>query len=64
MTVPNPDFGSKEKGAVAPGEESIVVYHKNAIRVEKAGLAKAFHDESEPWDVHDATVTHPASVHV
>jgi len=35
-----------EKGAIAPGDKEITVHHSNAIRVEKAGLAKAFHDES------------------
>jgi hypothetical protein len=64
IKVPNPDFGSKEKGAVGPADKSITVYHRNAIRVEKAGLAMAFHDESESWDVSDASVTLPVSIRV
>jgi hypothetical protein len=50
ITVPNPDFGSKDKDAVRPGDEKITVYHRNAVRVEKAGLANPFHNESKPWD--------------
>jgi hypothetical protein len=50
INVPNPDFGSKDQGAIAPDESTITVYHSNAIRLEKAGLAKSFHDESEPWE--------------
>ena len=65
ITVPNPDFGSKESWAVAPGDREITVYHKNAIRIEKAGLAAAFHDESEPWDENtDVSVSGPAKVNV
>ena len=65
ITVPNPDYGSKEKGSVAPGDKEITVYHSNAIRVEKAGLAKPFHDESEPWDEKaDLTIIGPAMINV
>jgi hypothetical protein len=63
IIVPNPDYGSKAAGAVAPQAESIMVYHSNAIRLEQAGLAKAFHDESEPWEEKsDLTVSGPAIV--
>jgi len=63
--VPNPDFGSKEKGAIAPNDERIEVYHRNAIRVEKAGLAAPFHDESEPWnEMPYREVTAPGWIHV
>jgi hypothetical protein len=64
ITVPNPDYKSKAPGAVAPGDEDIVVYHSNAIRIEKAALAKAFHDDSEPWDVTDTTIKGPDTVKV
>lgn len=65
ITVPNPDFGSTDAWAVAPGEKEIVVYHSNAIRVEKAGLAAPFHDESETWDENtDVSVSGPAKVNV
>jgi hypothetical protein len=63
ITVPNPDYGSKDKEAVAPRDREITVYHSNAIRVEKAGLAKSFHDESDPWEEKtDLTVMGPAMV--
>jgi len=60
ITVPNPDYGSKDKNAIAPAERNITVYHSNAIRLEAAGLAKAFHNESEPWTENDLTVVGPA----
>jgi hypothetical protein len=64
LKVPNPDYGSKEKWAVAPESKEIEVYHSNAIRVEKAGLAAPFHDESEPWDeLPYRAVTAPTSIH-
>jgi hypothetical protein len=63
ITVPNPDYGSKDKWAVAPGEKKITVYHSNALRVEKAGLALPFHNESEPWDeTADLTVIGPVTM--
>jgi hypothetical protein len=59
ITVPNPDFGSSDKGAVAPGNKNITIYHSNAIRVETAGLAKPFDDESEAWVENDLSVMGP-----
>jgi hypothetical protein len=65
IIVPNPDYGSKDKGAVAPDDKDITIYHSNAIRVEAAGMAKPFHDESEPWDEKtDLTVVGPATVRI
>ena len=64
ITVPNPDYGSKDAGAIAPGDKEITVYHKHAIRVEKAGLAAPFTDESKVWDETDQTVMGPATVSV
>jgi hypothetical protein len=64
IDVPNPDYGSKLPNAVAPGERTITIYHRNAIRVEKAGLAAPFHDESEPWDETDPAVVGPSTVRV
>jgi hypothetical protein len=62
ISVPNPDYRSKDKNAVAPDQEYVTVYHKHAIRIEKAGLAQAFHNESEPWDETDLTVVGPEFV--
>jgi hypothetical protein len=65
ITVPNPDYGSKDKMAVTPGDKEITVYHSNALRLEKVGLAKAFHNESEPWDEKaDLTIIAPATVSI
>jgi hypothetical protein len=64
ISVPNPDYGSSEPGAVAPRDGEIAVYHSNAIRVEKAGLAKPFHDRSEPWEEGDPMVTAPATIEI
>src|ERR1017187_4111110 len=64
ISVLNPDYGSKDAGAIAAGDKEIVVYHKHAIRVEKAGLAAPFTDESEVWDEIDLTVIGPATVTV
>ena len=61
ISVPNPDFGSTASGAVAPKDREITVYHSNAIRVEKAGLAKPFTSRSELWDESDPNVVGPAT---
>jgi hypothetical protein len=62
ITVPNPDYNSAAKYAVAPQDKFIVIYHDNALRVEKAGLAMPFDDESTPWDESDPAVVGPATV--
>jgi hypothetical protein len=62
LTVPNPDYQSKESYAVAPKEREITVYHTNAIRLEKAGLAQPFKVRVKPWLVKEASVTGPAEI--
>jgi hypothetical protein len=62
LTVPNPDFGSKAPWAVEPTSKTIEVYHKNAGRVERAGLAAPYDVETEPWKVVDQGITGPAEV--
>jgi hypothetical protein len=65
IKVPNPDYGSKEPSAIAPNDKSVQVFHKNAIRLEKAGLAKEFENESEPWEERtDLMVVGPATVNI
>lgn len=64
IPVPNPDHGQQFSNAIAPGERTIVVYHKHAIRVERAGLATPFDVESEEWQVNDATISASAVVDV
>ncbi len=62
FTVPNPDHGQTLATAVRPEDETITVYHKNAERIEKAGLASPFNVESEPWSMFDLNVKEPAEV--
>ena len=62
ITVPNPDYGSKISGAVAPTSKTIVVYHSNAKRLEDAGLAAPYDLRSKPWQVIDAKLRVPAEV--
>lgn len=62
LTVPNPDFGSTTAGAVAPGSKTVVVYHSNAQRLEKAGLAAPYDLETNAWGVIDAGVAGPGEV--
>jgi hypothetical protein len=64
IAVPNPDYGSKEKGAVAPEDKEITIYHSNAIRVEQAGLAASYQNRSEPWVEVDPDVVGPTMVKV
>ena len=56
LTVPNPDFGSTAPGAVAPTAKSIVVYHRNAKRLEDAGRAAPFDVRSTRWSVGHAAL--------
>jgi hypothetical protein len=62
LTVPNPDFGSKVAGAVAPTSKTVVVYHSNAKRVEDAGLAAPYDLETNGWGITDSTIAGPGEV--
>jgi hypothetical protein len=62
LTMPNPDYNSKLPGAVRPQDDKIRVYHKNAKRLEDAGLASPYDVESEEWTINDAKITGPATV--
>jgi hypothetical protein len=62
FTVPNPDHGHQGEGRVAPGQEKVRVYHKNAKRLEDAGLAKPFDLESTLWTVTSDRVIRDAQV--
>jgi hypothetical protein len=64
ITVPNPDYKSKDPKAVTPNEDKVTVNHSNAKRVERAGLAAPFHLESTDWTVTDQTISGPAVVDV
>jgi hypothetical protein len=62
ITVPNPDYRSSAREAVTPRAESVTVYHRNAKRVEDAGLAAPYEVRSTPWIVTDASVIAPADL--
>lgn len=62
LTVPNPDFGSKESDAVRPEDKTIEVHHSNARRLEAAGLAAPYLVKSRPWSVTDTSLLKPENV--
>jgi len=62
FTVPNPDYGQQGDGMIAPEQEKVRVYHKNAKRLEDAGLAKPFDLESSRWTVNSENVTREGQV--
>lgn len=62
IKVPNPDFGVRESYAVAPNEQIIQVYHKNALRLEGAGLAAAFDVKSNFWNVVEQSISGPGRI--
>ena len=49
ITCPNPDYGSSRDGAVRSGDNTVVVYHTNAARMERAGRAQVYALQSNPW---------------
>ena len=66
FTVPNPDYKNRFNVAkpVTPKMEKTLVFHSNAIRIEKAGLAAPYDLRSEPWGVTDLDIMGPAPVNV
>jgi hypothetical protein len=62
--APNPDFQNPHglQSPVASSKEWIRVYHRNALRMETAGLAAPFAVRSDPWQVTDPEITRPATV--
>lgn len=64
LSMPNPDYGNPNKvqNPVAPKSQTITVYHSNAIRLEKAGRAWAYDNESDPWQVSDIGISGPATI--
>lgn len=57
LTLPNPDYQSKDKDAIRPDLKNFRVYHKNAKRMVDRGLAASYDLEVGPWRVADARVT-------
>jgi hypothetical protein len=62
LTVPNPDFGSQARGAVEPKSQKVVVFHRNAKRIEDAGLAAPYDFVTDAWQINDPRLTAPAEV--
>jgi len=57
IVLPNPDFGSRDRSAIAPGQPVITFHYRHAIRVEQAGLAHPFESESTEWTPSDPRIT-------
>jgi hypothetical protein len=62
LTMPNPDYGVQAPWAIRPDLQRIVVFHANAKRLERDGLAAPYDLETAPWDVTDCSVIAPAVV--
>ncbi len=61
-TLPDPDYQSSEPFAVCPRLDRIKVYHRNARRMEQAGLAAPYDLESQTWDVTDPNISGPGQL--
>jgi hypothetical protein len=62
LTMPNPDYGVQAPWAIRPDLQRIVVFHANAKRLERDGLAAPYDLETAPWDVTDRAVIAAAVV--
>jgi hypothetical protein len=62
FTVPNPDYRSSQPDAVRPTDQSMRVYHRNAQRLERAGLAAPYDLLSNEWPVTDQAIVRPGIV--
>jgi hypothetical protein len=62
LTVDNPDFGSRDPGAVRPQDKELTVFHSNAIRIQDAKLAAPYDLESDEWYVGEAAITGRAEI--
>ncbi len=64
LTVVNPDYQSKEPDAIRPEERTLTVFHRNAKRLEDAGLAAPYDVVLRPWTVTDQRVAGPATIDI
>ena len=62
LAVPNPDFGSKDRDAVWPQDQTLRVFHSNAKRLEKAKLAAPYSIAIDRWVVRNPALLGPAEV--
>jgi hypothetical protein len=53
LTLPNPDYGSKDKKAIAPDQPKILTLHRTIQRLEAANLAKPFKVQINRWEIND-----------
>lgn len=56
LTLPNPDYQSKDKDAIRPDLEKFRVYHVNAKRMQEKGLAAPYDLEVGPWKINDSRI--------
>jgi hypothetical protein len=56
LTLPNPDYRQTYSDAIRPQDQTLTVYHKNAERLEKAGLASPYNIRSKEWIVTDSKI--------
>ncbi|HEY6403840.1 MAG TPA: hypothetical protein VI479_20630, partial [Blastocatellia bacterium] len=56
LTLPNPDYGQTYAEAIRPQDQTLTVYHKNAERLERAGLAAPFNIRSKEWTVMESKI--------
>lgn len=62
LTLPNPDYQSKDKDAIRPDLKSFRVYHTNAKRMVDKGLAIPYDLELGPWRVNHSHVIAPGDI--
>lgn len=62
LTLPNPDYQSKDKDAIRPDLKSFRVYHSNAKRMVDKGLAAPFKVKLNVWNVTSTKVIGSASI--
>ena len=64
LTVPNPDYKSKEAYALEPDEKLVTVWHSNAKRLEEARLAAPYDLTLRSWEVTDPMLIGDSSVDI
>jgi len=62
LNLPNPDNRSSATYAVCTSKDSIVVYHKNAKRMEQSLLAAPYDLQSQAWAVTTPSISGPGTV--
>ena len=60
--MPNPDYGVQAPWAIRPDLQRIVVFHANAKRIERDGLAAPYDLETAAWDITERAVIALATI--